>query len=153
MTDGRLETILIKRMRRGPMDPAPAATLVAGRGIAGNANQGGRRQVTLLDLDEWTRRCATIGLSLDPAARRANLVLTRLALCDTRGRVLRVGSARLRILGETKPCRLMNETARGLEAALWPEWGGGAFAEVLAGGEIRVGAPVWWEETEQLRAL
>ncbi len=153
MTTGRLARILIKRVRRGPMDPADAATLVAGRGLLGNANQGGRRQVTLLDGDEWARRCASIGVEVDTASRRANLVLTGIPLRETRGRILRIGPRRLRILGETKPCRLMNETVRGLEAALWPGWGGGAFAEVLDDGEIRVGDPVRWEDEDQLRAL
>ena len=40
----RLEQIWIKRVRRGPMDPAQKASVVAGKGIVGNANQGGRRQ-------------------------------------------------------------------------------------------------------------
>lgn len=51
--EGRLEAIWIKRAKRGPMDPAPRARLVAGRGIAGNANQGGRRQVTVIARETW----------------------------------------------------------------------------------------------------
>ena len=43
----RLEQIWIKRVRRGPMDAADRARVVAGRGIVGNANQGGKRQVTM----------------------------------------------------------------------------------------------------------
>ena len=30
-------------------------------------------------------------------------------------------------------------------AALAPEWGGGAFAQVVTGGVVRVGDPITWE--------
>ena len=42
---GRVEQLWIKRMKRGPMDPVTRAVAIAGRGLQGNANQGGKRQV------------------------------------------------------------------------------------------------------------
>jgi MOSC domain-containing protein YiiM len=145
---GRLRAIFVKRMKRGPMDPNERAALVAGRGIVGNANQGGRRQVTILEAERWAEALAevgTLGSTLDPAARRANLLVTDLPLADTRGRVLAIGPCRLRILGETRPCERMDEALPGLRRALDPDWRAGAFAEVLEGGEIAVGDAVAWE--------
>jgi MOSC domain-containing protein YiiM len=144
--DARLERIWIKRMHRGPMDPAERATLVAGRGIRGSANQGGKRQVTILSRERW--KVVTDGLAADvpPIARRANLLVSGVDLEHTRGRILRIGSCRIRLLGETRPCERMDEAHEGLRAALDPHWGGGAFGEVLDDGEIAVGDAVSWEE-------
>jgi MOSC domain-containing protein YiiM len=88
---GRLEAIWIKRSHRGPMDPAPTGRLVAGRGLAGNADQGRRRQVTLIDLAAWERLMQELGGSISPAARRANLLVSGIELAETRERILRIG--------------------------------------------------------------
>jgi len=141
---GVLERIWLKRVRRGPMDPVEEAELVADRGIVGNANQGGRRQVTLISRRSWRAVEAELGEKVDPASRRANLLVSGIALVETRGRLLRVGACRLRIEGETKPCRLMDEEHPGLQEALGPEWRGGVFAVVVDGGRIRPGDPVAW---------
>jgi MOSC domain-containing protein YiiM len=143
---GRLDAIWIKRARRGPMDAVASADLVAGRGLRGNANQGGRRQVTLLERERWEAFQRALGADLPTSARRANLVLSSVDLVRRRGHVLVVGGVRLRILGETKPCERMDEAWPGLKALMYPDWGGGAFAEVLEDGPIAVGDAVWWEE-------
>jgi MOSC domain-containing protein YiiM len=146
---GRLEAIWLKRARLGPMDPVREAVLEAGRGIAGNADYGGRRQVTILDADEWERRLAALGATLDPSARRANLLIRGVNLADSRGRILQVGTCRIRIDGETKPCALMDESLQGLREALYSHWGGGAWGAILTGGRIAQGDPARWiDETE-----
>ncbi|HET7039599.1 MAG TPA: MOSC domain-containing protein [Gemmatimonadales bacterium] len=144
---GVLEAIWIKRATRGPMDPADRATLVAGRGIRGNADQGGKRQVTIIAREAFDAIRATLGPAAGPAMRRANLLVSGVPLAESRGRTLRVGGARIRVHGETRPCYLMDDALPGLQAALRPEWRGGVFGEVLDDGEIRVGDAVRWEDS------
>jgi MOSC domain-containing protein YiiM len=142
---GRLEQIWIKRAHRGPMDPANQAVLEAGKGLVGSANYGGRRQVTIISAERWAELVALLGAAIDPSARRANLLVSGIELADTRDRVLRVGSCRLVIGGETRPCERMDEAHAGLQAAMTSRWGGGAWAIVERGGAIGLGDDVDWE--------
>lgn len=145
-TEGRLEAIWIKRMKRGPMDCVEQATLEAGKGLVGNANQGGRRQVTILERENWAELMTEVNGTLPPSARRANLLISGLSLYRSAKRILRIGSCRIRILGETRPCERMEEAWPGLQAAMSRAWTGGAFGEVLDDGEILVGDAVCWEQ-------
>jgi MOSC domain-containing protein YiiM len=145
-TMGQLEAIWLKRMKGGPMDPVEQATLKANQGLVGSANQSGKRQVTLLEQEVWQDVMEQLNGTLDPSARRANLMLSGIRLANTRGRILQIGACRIRIYGETKPCEVMDKALPGLKDALGKDWGGGAFGEVLDNGEITVGNDVKWLE-------
>ena len=143
---GKIEQIWIKRFHRGPMDPVTHGTLVAGQGLLDSANQGGRRQVTLIARERWNLAVQSMGIHIDPVLRRANVLVAGIDLENTRTRILQVGGCRLLIRGETRPCERMDEAVLGLQNALDAHWGGGAFAEILRGGEITVGNNVTWED-------
>jgi len=109
---GRLEQIWIKRAHRGLIDPARKAVLEAGKGLLGSANYGGRRQVTIISVERWAELMVLLGADIHPSARRANLLVSGVELAETRDRALRVGSCRLLIGGETRPCGRMEEARR-----------------------------------------
>jgi MOSC domain-containing protein YiiM len=142
----RLEQIWIKRSTQGRMDPVDAAVL-DDKGLAGNANRGGRRQVTIIARERWAELMRDLGADLPPSTRRANLMVSGIDLQGSRGRILRVGNTRLMINGETRPCEQMEAAHAGLQALMRDRWGGGVFAAVIDGGDLHVGDAVEWERT------
>ena len=138
---GVIVNIWIKRAHRGVMDPVDAAEAIAGRGLAGNADQGGRRQITIIDETAWREAAAETGAGVDPSKRRANVMLRGITLPESRGKTLPLGGCVIRILGETRPCERMDEARPGLRKALGTDWRAGVFGEIIEGGKIRVGDP------------
>ncbi|NEP83174.1 MAG: sulfurase [Okeania sp. SIO3B3] len=134
---GKLEAIWLKRARRGPMDAVPEAALKANLGLVNNANQGGKRQVTIIEKEVWDMLIAELGTRLDPAVRRANLMISGVSLLNSHRKVLQIGPYQMQIY-----CRTMDEALPGLQDARRPDWGGGAFGVVLNDGLITVGDPV-----------
>ena len=143
MSAAQLKAIFIKRAHGGVMDSTLEA-VVDERGIVGNADRGGFRPITLLSIERWTELMGEVAADLEPDRRRANLVLTGIDLENSRGRTLAIGDCRLLIGGETRPCELMEEAARGLQDAMRVRWGGGAYATVLTPGRLSVGDSVSW---------
>jgi MOSC domain-containing protein YiiM len=141
---GEVVTLWLKRFKGGPMDRVLFAEAVAGRGLVGNKDQGGKRQVTLIDEARWREAERELGTSVDPSARRANIMLRGIDLEGQRGRSLRIGPVVVRIYNETRPCYQMNEAHQGLREALKPRWRAGAYGEITEGGVIRVGDRVEW---------
>jgi MOSC domain-containing protein YiiM len=126
------------------MDAVTEAHVIAGRGVDGSADRSRRRQITIIEREEWERLMRELGATIDPSRRRANLMVSGIRLAETRGRVLLIGNVRVSIAGEVKPCERMDEALPGLRAAMYPNWAGGAFAQVLDDGTIH-GDEVRWE--------
>jgi len=138
-TSGLIISIWTKRAHRGPMDRVESAELVAGRGLRGSADQGGKRQITIISEGSWDDAQEELGVEVNPSARRANVLVRGVDLEDSAGKLLRLGGCVIRIDGETRPCHLMDEAQQGLRAALRSHWRGGVFGEIVEGGTIRVG--------------
>ena len=146
MPDASLAAIWIKTSHGGAMDPVTETRLVAGQGVEGSADADGKRQVTLLEKEAWDRIMAAMDADVDPAARRANLLVSGIKLAASAGRTLRVGPCRIRIQGDTTPCGLLDDARPGLRQALVPDWNGGVYGEVLDDGDISIGEQVIWED-------
>lgn len=139
-TAGTLLAIHLRPGARAPVVRVDRATAVADRGLDGDHAVGGRRQVTLLAVEAWRDACAELGRELDPAVRRANLLVEGIELRAAIGGTITLGDVVVDVLGETRPCALMDDGGRlGLMAALRPERRGGVFGRIRAGGELRVG--------------
>lgn len=142
---GRIEALWSKRAHRGPMDPRAEAMLVPNQGMEGSVGRSTRRQISILTREAWDAATTELGMTVDPAMRRANMLVSGIELAETRGRVLRLGECRVRIGGELTPCERMDQAALGLQALLVSHWRGGVFGQVLDGGVVRVGDSVEWE--------
>ena len=138
---GEIVAIWIKRAHRGEMDRVDEAQLIAGRGVAGSADQGGWRQVTVIDEKAWRDAEAELGEEVDPSRRRANVMIRGIDLEKSRGRKLRLGDCLVNIRGENPPCPVMGN----IQNALKPHWRAGIFGEIEEGGTIRVGDPVAYQ--------
>lgn len=138
---GKLLGIAYRDASRQPMRELHSGYLSRAGGVEGDfRGRKGPRQVTVLCSEQWQAACAELGVELPWTTRRANLLVSGLALGSPDvGRTLRVGAALLRITRETDPCRRMDEQHEGLRRALTPDWRGGVCCEVIGDGEIALG--------------
>ena len=118
----------------------PSLTLEAGQGVVGDHTHGRMRHITLIFEDDWAAACRELGQDVDPAARRANVLLSGGGGGRLIGRIVRLGSVRVEVKQETKPCHVMDAAAQGLKAALAPDVRAGVWGRVLAGGVLAPGA-------------
>ena len=138
---GRITWIGLRPARRSAMQAVDRAQ-AALSGLAGDHARAGRRAVTLIQAEHLPVIAALAGLSeVPPETLRRNLVVSGLNLSATRGRVLAIGAARLRVTGPCAPCSRM-EHALGPGGYNAMRGHGGWCAEILASGDIETGAPV-----------
>ncbi len=124
------------------MIEAQRCDVAPNRGLIVENRKPGKREVTLLSLEAWNDVGRELGATLPWFFRRANFLLSGLDLGETLGRVLRIGSVRVFVHGETKPCGIMDQQHAGLRSALALQLRGGVYGQVLAGGTVHVGDPV-----------
>ncbi len=145
MGQGTLEAIWVKTAKRGPMKAVSTASMVAGKGIVGNADFGGARQVTIIEKEVFELLQSQVSEDVAPSDRRANLMVSGVDLRDSASKVLCIGDIRIRLQGETRPCGRMEQAASGLQDKMALMWRGGAWGDVLDEGEIQLGDTVAWE--------
>ena len=130
------------------MQELPRAEVTAGGGVADDfRGRPGRRQVTVLSLEDWQAACTQAGRPELPwTTRRANLLVSGIDLASlgeaAEGSLLRIGPVELEVTGETAPCERMEEAWPGLRTALAVAGRGGVTCRVLHGGELTAGDPV-----------
>ncbi len=149
---GRVEALWTKRAHRGPMDPAERVVMVENKGIDSDANFGrSKRQVTIIEKEVFEAIRDDLP-DVEPYMRRANVMVSGLRLAETRGHILTLGGAKIRIWGETRPCNRMDEQVQGLTGALDPEWRGGVFGVVIQPGDVSVGDEAVLTEVQESAA-
>ena len=154
MTAATLIGIARHAAPRGAMETLERVLITPERGVEGDCKgrfkPGGRnrRQVTLIEAGDWARAMAELGADLPWWSRRANLLIDGLDLPQRAGAILRIGTVRLEVTIECDPCQRMDELVPGLQAALRPDWRGGACARVLSGGMVAIGDRIEIEQVE-----
>lgn len=138
-----IEQLWVRPASDVPTRPLDRVAVHRGRGVDGDHfTGGGARQITLIDRASWKAACGEIGADLDPALRRANVLVEGVELRNSIGKTLQLGEVRVRVVGETEPCGLMEKTHAGLLRALVPECRGGVYGEILDNGTLSVGDAV-----------
>jgi len=134
-----------------PMARVDRARAVAGGGLAGDRffqgaggtskQKGADREVTLIEAEAIEAVGREGKVTLDAEESRRNIVTRGVALNHLVGREFRVGTASLRGIRLCEPCKHLESVTRpGVLMALLHR--GGLRAQVLEGGEVRVGDPV-----------
>jgi MOSC domain-containing protein YiiM len=138
---GRLAGIARHAERRGPIETLTSVRLTPEAGVEGDRNgPKNKRQVTLIEANDWAAAIAEVGADLPWWARRANLLVEDFDLPHGGDVRIRIGAdVVIELKIEIDPCERMDELVPGLREALVPDWRGGAGGKVVTGGIIAIG--------------
>jgi len=164
---GKLEQILLRQSRRGPILSVADTEAIAGLGLLGDRKTGNmtaaplpelavhdlaqptsKRQVTLIQAEHLPVIASLLGMqALDAAILRRNLVISGINLLAARSlfkdqaMVIRIGDVLLEVTGPCEPCSRMEE-ALGKGAYNAMRGHGGVNARILSGGMLHIGDAV-----------
>lgn len=149
----RIEGIFIAETAGSPMQPVASALAVADRGLERDRyfdDRGtwpvtdrvrGGNHVTLMESEAITAIAAELGVVVNPAETRRNLLTSGVRLSDLEGKTFRVGEALLRGLRPCDPCGYL-ERLSGKPMKTLMQQRGGLRADVIRGGSISVGSEI-----------
>lgn len=140
---GQVEAIAVRPVDGAPMELVSEIAVRAGAGALREGRRSRTRGLTLLSAEAWRDTCDELGIELPWHTRRANLLVSGVHLSTLIGRTIEIGSLRLLIHGETKPCGIMDQAFPGLKNALQANFRGGVHAEVLTDGTLAKGAALY----------
>jgi MOSC domain-containing protein YiiM len=152
MFRGRVVAIFVAPAAGAPMEARDAVEAVEAVGLTGDryalgtgkysGTNRGPRDVTLIEREAIDAVRGDDGIAVAEADTRRNLVTEGVPLNHLVGRTFRVGAVTLRGLRLAEPCAYLEQLTRldGVNRAFVHR--GGLRAEVVAGGELRVGDPI-----------
>lgn len=137
----QLLDIAFRTKSRAPMETKGETMVSKVAGVEDDfRGKPGKRQVTVLSLEQWQLACDELGTSLPWTVRRANLLLEGVSFDATMvGKQIKIGQLILLITRETDPCPRMDAQHQGLTQALTPDWRGGVCCRVIADGRVKIG--------------
>lgn len=80
------------------MDSVLSAELIENAGIKYDADQMGKRQVTIIEKEKWESMMKTVKCDGDPSERRVNLLLNGISLEKSRGKILNIGNCAVKVI-------------------------------------------------------
>jgi MOSC domain-containing protein YiiM len=139
--DMQLVDIAYRLAPRADMQRKTGTMVTRVAGVENDARRrAGKRQVTVLSIEQWQEACSELDTHLPWTIRRANLLVQGLSFGPQHvGKQLIIGALHLLITVETDPCPKMDAQYQGLTQALVPDWRGGVCCRVLSDGRIHLG--------------
>ncbi len=148
---GEVVSIHIAPKAEDPMESVKRVRAIPGKGLEGDRyfkasgtysdRPGPAREITLIESEAIDAMARDNELAISPGNARRNVVTRGVPLNHLVGRDFVVGSVRLRGIRLCEPCsHLEGLTRRGVLAGLIHR--GGLRAQILIGGEIRIGDPI-----------
>jgi MOSC domain-containing protein YiiM len=138
---GNIDWIGIRPEKGANLQAVSEATLLVGKGLAGDHYQGtsGIRDVTLIQAEHLEAVGRILGKPVTPFLTRRNIVVSGINLLSLSGKTFKLGDeVILEMTGPCEPCSRMEKNL-GYGGYNVMRGHGGITARVIAGGKINVG--------------